>query len=60
MSAVSPPLGYTGGRAVGPGGLAGFNPGWIMVVAAVGLSLVGSYIISITEPGLAKRQFFSR
>ena len=58
MSAVSPPLGYTGGRAVGPGGLAGFNPGWIMVVAAVGLSLVGSYIISITEPSLAKRQFF--
>ena len=58
MSAVSPPLGYTGGREVGPGGFAGFNPGWIMVVAAVGLSLVGSYIISITEPGLAKRQFF--
>ena len=56
MSAVSPPLGYTGGRALGSGGFAWFNPGWIMVVAALGLSLLGSYMISITVPALAKRQ----
>ncbi len=56
MSAVSPPLGYTGGRSLGSGGLVWFNAGWIVVVAAALLTLLGSFSIAITEPTLAKKQ----
>ncbi len=56
MSSASPPLGYTGGRSLGSGGIAWLNAGWIVVVAAVLLTLLGSLSIAITEPSLAKRQ----
>ena len=56
MSAVSPPLGYTGGRTLGSGGLVWMNAGWIVVVAATLLTVGGSFSIAITEPALAKKQ----
>ena len=56
MSAVSPPLGYTGGRTLGSGGLVWMNAGWIVVIAAVLLTVWGYFSIEITEPALAKKQ----
>jgi cell division protein FtsW (lipid II flippase) len=53
---ASPPLGYTGGRALGRGGLSWLNAGWIVVVAAALLTLLGSAAIATTEPALARRQ----
>lgn len=49
-------MGYTGGRALGSRGFSWLNMGWIMVVAAFLLTLLGSAAIATTEPSLAKRQ----
>ncbi|MCE9620237.1 MAG: FtsW/RodA/SpoVE family cell cycle protein [Planctomycetes bacterium] len=55
-SMTSPPLGYTGGRALGRGGFSWLNSGWIVVAAAAMLTLLGCAAIATTEPSLAKRQ----